>query len=83
MPDSLFTKVETHYLLKTDDEVPAYIVIKTRGWRTGPRNVLEKLLDPVLADGVRPEEYSFRLFVSMETGDERYRDKVGEVWCGR
>jgi len=30
----------------------AYIAVRTQGWRTGPRDVLRRLLDPALADCV-------------------------------
>jgi hypothetical protein len=59
------------------------IEIRTRGYRTGPNEVLEALQDPVRADQVDPSRYSFRLYVSMETGDARYADKVNSgMWIG-
>jgi hypothetical protein len=81
---SLATRIETSYLLKTDDEDggPAYICIKTSGWRTGPREVLEMLMDEGRADGVDARLYAFRLFVGMETGDERYRFLNTGMWVG-
>lgn len=75
-------RLETNYLLKTEDEVPAYICIKTNGWRTGPPEVLQALMDPTRADAVDPEAYAFRLFVGMETGDERYRFVNTCMWVG-
>ncbi len=58
-------------------------MIKTHGWRTGPSEVLAKLLDPEEADKVDPNSYKFRLFIDMETGDERYRDKINcGMWVG-
>ncbi|WYZ33809.1 hypothetical protein EsH8_I_000085 [Colletotrichum jinshuiense] len=81
--ETLSTAIETSYLLKTDDEVPAHITVRTTGWRTGPRDVMERLFDPARANDVRPDEYSFRLNVKMETGDERYRDLVNTaMWVG-
>ncbi|KAK1687522.1 hypothetical protein BDP55DRAFT_660278 [Colletotrichum godetiae] len=81
--ETLSTAVETSYLLKTDDETPAYITVKTTGWRTGPREVMERLFDPARANDVKPSEYSFRLNVKMETGDERYKDIVNTaMWVG-
>lgn len=74
--------LSTNYLLRTDDLSPAYIVIQTSGWRTGPEEVLRRLEDPELADGVSPEEYRFRLTVGMETGDERYRHVNTRMWVG-
>ncbi|KAK7439233.1 hypothetical protein Landi51_11210 [Colletotrichum acutatum] len=81
--ETLSTAVETSYLLKTDDDTPAYITVKTTGWRTGPREVMERLFDPARANDVKPSEYSFRLNVKMETGDERYKDIVNTaMWVG-
>ncbi|KAL1296975.1 hypothetical protein AAFC00_004574 [Neodothiora populina] len=78
----LSAKIDTAYLLKTDDDVPAYICIKTRGWRTGPREVLEALADPAKADTVDPSSYRFRLYIDMETGDERYLFVNTRMWVG-
>ncbi|PMD27587.1 hypothetical protein NA56DRAFT_139772 [Hyaloscypha hepaticicola] len=76
-------KLETNYLLQTFDSPPAHIVIKTHGWRTGPPEVLAQLADPELADKVDPNSYKFRLFIDMETGDERYRDRINcGMWVG-
>lgn len=80
-PNSLNTFVTTNYLLKTSDAVPAYIAVSTTGWRTGPREVLEKLFDPQAADDVDASEYSFRLTIKLETGDERYAGKLNTgIW---
>jgi hypothetical protein len=49
----LSTPVDTHYLLRKDDG--AHITVHIEGWRTvgpGGREVLEKLFDPIVADGV-------------------------------
>lgn len=76
-------KLETNYLLQTIDEDPAYIVIKTHGWRTGEPDVLEALADPTRADTIDPRMYKFRIFIEMDTGDERYREKVNYgMWVG-
>ena len=76
-------KLETNYLLQTRDDPPAHIVIKTSGWRTGPAEVLAQLNDPELADKVDPNSYKFRIFIEMETGDERYRDRINcGMWIG-
>lgn len=74
--------MDTRYLLVTDDEEPAHIMVRTEGWRTGPPAVLERLLDPVEGDKVSPDEYRFRLFVRFETGDERYRWVNEGMWIG-
>ena len=79
----LSTRVETNYLLQTNDHPPAFIVAKTHGWRTGPPGVLANLLDPEKADKVQPTSYIFRLFINLETGDERYRERVNcGMWVG-
>ncbi|TGO77891.1 hypothetical protein BELL_0087g00260 [Botrytis elliptica] len=76
-------RLETNYLLRTHDDPPAHIAIKTHGWRTGPPEVLAQLADPALADQVDPNSYKFRLFIEMETGDERYCSKVNcGMWVG-
>lgn len=83
LPDSLHTFVSTNYLLRTSDEPPAYITVQTTGWRKGPREVLERLFDPTQASDVDPGEYSFRLNIKLETGDERYSEIVnGAMWIG-
>jgi hypothetical protein len=83
LPDTLHTYVSTNYLLRSDDEVPAYITVQTNGWRKGPREVMQRLFDPEQADGVDPNEYSFRLSIKLETGDERYAEIVNSgMWIG-
>lgn len=64
------------------DHPPAYISLKTEGWRVGPRDVLEKLEDPAQADDVDPKSYSFRLYLHMETGDTRYLHLNTGMWVG-
>lgn len=83
LPDSLHTYVSTNYLLRTTDDPPAFIAVQTTGWRKGPREVLERLFDSTKASDVNPSEYSFRLTIKLETGDERYSDIVnGAMWIG-
>lgn len=44
---------------------------------------MERLFDPAKADGVDPREYSFRLSIKLETGDERYAGIVNSgMWIG-
>lgn len=57
-------------------------MVRTEGWRTGPPDVLTRLLDPVEGDKVDPGEYRFRIFVRFETGDERYRWVNEGMWIG-
>jgi len=78
----LSARLDTNYLLQTSDEPPAFIAIKTEGWRTGPREVLEKLADPAHADSVNPNSYKFRLTAKMETGDDRYAWVNTAMWVG-
>ncbi|GAA6017465.1 hypothetical protein JCM10207_008236 [Rhodosporidiobolus poonsookiae] len=65
----LSAQLSTRYLLKTDDG--AFIQVQTRGWRTGPKEVLERL-SAAAREGFEgtvpaPEEYKFRLCIEMET----------------
>lgn len=76
------TFVDTRYLLATADSPPAHIMVRTEGWRTGPPEVLTRLLDPVEGDKVSPDEYRFRIFIRLETGDERYRWLNEGMWIG-
>ena len=80
-PD-LSTHLSANYLLQTHDHPPAYIAVKTEGWRVGPRDILEKLMDPAQADEVDPKLYSYRINVSMETGDGRYLHLNTGMWVG-
>ena len=44
---------------------------------------MQRLFDPAQADGVDPSEYSFRLSIKLETGDERYAGIVNSgMWIG-
>lgn len=44
---------------------------------------MEKLFDPELANEAKPSDYVFRLSIKLETGDERYKDKVNTgLWVG-
>lgn len=82
-PETGHVFVDTSYLLKTSDEDPAYITIKTNGWRIGSPEVMKRLADPSTANEVKPDEYSFRLSIKLETGDMRYREKLNTgMWVG-
>ncbi|KAF8251522.1 hypothetical protein K440DRAFT_613332 [Wilcoxina mikolae CBS 423.85] len=78
----LSSRIMTTYLLMTNDTKPAYIVVTAQGWRTGSREVLERLNDPKRADMVKPSEYKFLLAVSMESGDSRYAHVNTKMWVG-
>ncbi|KAI3326909.1 hypothetical protein HD806DRAFT_531505 [Xylariaceae sp. AK1471] len=82
-PETYVVRMETMYLLETNDAESAHIEIRTRGFRTGPKDVLEALQDPAKADIVDPSMYTFRLVVTMETGDPRYSAAVNQgMWVG-
>ncbi len=77
------TELSAHYLLQTLDDPPAFIVVKSRGWRTGPPEILAALRDPKRASEIDPRTYKFRVCVTMETGDDRYTDLVNfAMWIG-
>ncbi|KAI1425177.1 hypothetical protein F5Y12DRAFT_784836 [Xylaria sp. FL1777] len=80
-PETYAVKLETIYFLKTNDADTAYIEVRTRGFRTGHKDVLGTLQNPIRAGTVNPSMYAFRLVVRMETGDPRYSTTVNQgVW---
>lgn len=73
----------TSYLLQTNDEPPAFIALKSKGFRAGPPEVLQALANPATAPNVDPNTYKSRLVITMETGDERYKSEVNYgMWIG-
>jgi Protein of unknown function (DUF3237) len=76
------SKVEVNYLLYTHDEPPAVIRIKTSGYKTSAKDILEKLQDSTQADSVNSNQYKFRLNVELDTGDERYNFVNTLMWIG-
>lgn len=78
----LATRIEAQYLLQTSDDPPAFITIKSSGWRTGSKEVLEKLADPQMADTISANQYKFRMNIELETGDERYQFLNTCMWVG-
>ena len=73
----------TSYLLQTNDEPPAFITLKSKGFRTGPPEILQQLTSPAAAANVDPNTYKSRLVITMKTGDERYKDKLNYgLWIG-
>lgn len=76
------TNLRANYMLQTADEPPAFIIVKTEGWLTGAKDVLEKVNDPSVADGINPSSYKYRVNLSMETGDERYTFLNTLMWVG-
>ena len=82
MAPDLSTHFASNYLLQTHDHPPAYIAVKHDGWRVGPREILEKLDDPTQVDEIDPKTYSFRVYITMETGDTRYLHLNTGMWIG-
>ncbi|GAP86610.1 putative upf0311 protein [Rosellinia necatrix] len=77
------TQVEATHRLKTSDEVPAIIECKTRGFRTGPPELMRVLQDPERDDPVNARLIQYRAILSMKTTDERYAEKVNfGLWVG-
>ncbi|KAH8431529.1 uncharacterized protein LDX57_009191 [Aspergillus melleus] len=76
------TSLRASYMLQTSDEPPAYIIVKTNGWLTGAKDVLDKVNDPNAADAINPNTYKYRVNLSMETGDERYAFLNTLMWIG-
>lgn len=57
-------------------------MVKTQGWLTGSKDVLDKLNDPNVVDTINPSTYKYRVTLQMETGDERYAFVNTLVWVG-
>lgn len=74
------TSLRASYMLQTADDPPAFIIVKTNGWLTGSKEMLEKLNDPAVADAVNPSSYKYRVHLSMETGDDRYAFLNTSMW---
>jgi len=66
------TRIDARYVMQTNDENPAIIICKIKGWWTGERDVMERLQDPVAADNVAAHRYLLRTTLELETGDPRY-----------
>lgn len=56
-------RIDTRYTWRTDDG--ALIYVQTRGWRTGPAEVLARL---AAGEPVDRSEYYFRVSCELETG---------------
>ncbi|KAJ5439066.1 uncharacterized protein N7458_010064 [Penicillium daleae] len=76
------TNLRASYMLQTADEPPAYVIVRAEGWLTGAKDVLEKVNDTAMADGINPSSYKYRINLSMETGDERYTFLNTLMWVG-
>ncbi|KAK9853692.1 hypothetical protein MYU51_005069 [Penicillium brevicompactum] len=76
------TNLQASYILQTVDEPPAFIIVRSEGWLTGAKDVLEKVIDSNMADGVNPGSYKYRVNLRMETGDERYTFLNTLMWIG-
>ncbi|KIW75536.1 hypothetical protein Z517_10278 [Fonsecaea pedrosoi CBS 271.37] len=78
----LSARSDASYLLQTNDDPPAYITARSKGWRTGAKDILERLNDPTVADTIPANQYKFRITVELETGDERYAFLNTCLWVG-
>lgn len=72
------------YLLQTTDTPPAFITVATRGQHNPCTKEVEALLSyPNRAGEICDSAAKLRFFVSMETGDARYAEKVNAgMWVG-
>ncbi|MBF9061282.1 DUF3237 family protein [Rhodobacterales bacterium HKCCSP123] len=70
--------LDTRYAFDTDDG--ALIEIVNRGFRHGPSAVMARL---AAGEEVSPEDYYFRTFATLETGDPRYDWVNRTVFIGK
>lgn len=80
MTKDSITKLMASFILQTADDPPAYIIVKTDGWLTGPKDVLDKVNDMTSADNLPPSSYKYRVHLTMETGDERFHFVNTLMW---
>ncbi|KAK5944940.1 hypothetical protein PMZ80_002143 [Knufia obscura] len=77
------TSSSSQFLIQTNDDPPAMIIVRGRGWLTGPRDVMEKVHnEPEEADTVPASSYKYRVTIELETGDERYGFLSTGIWLG-
>lgn len=77
------TSIDSRFLIQTSDDPPAMIVVKMKGWWTGPRDTMEKVSsEPEEADRTPATSYKFRLNIELETGDDRYANLNTGMWLG-
>ncbi|KAH8193498.1 hypothetical protein TruAng_012336 [Truncatella angustata] len=77
------TQIESTFKLRTIDEPPAMIECKTRGFRTGPDDIMTALKDTAQSLAIDPRQYRHRVVITMKTNDPRYAEKVNfELWVG-
>ena len=76
------TNISARYLIQTADEDPAAIICNVKGWLTAERDIMDRLQDPVAADNVAPNRYTFRVTMDLETGDDRYSQVNTGLWVG-
>lgn len=77
------TSLNSQFLMQTNDDPPAMIIVKMRGWWTGPKDVMEKMhTDPEEADTIPASQYKFRANIELETGDDRYPQLSTGMWLG-
>jgi len=78
----LATHIDARYLIQTNDENPAVITCKVKGWWVGEREIMERMQDPVAADNIAAQRYKLRVSIELETGDARYEELNTGLWVG-
>ncbi|CAG9940498.1 unnamed protein product [Clonostachys rosea] len=71
--------VEGAFIMRTTDEPPAVLEMRTRGSLSGPCEILDALLSSRKPREIDPRKYGFRMFLTIKTTDKRYADIVN---CG-
>lgn len=59
------------------------IECKSRGFRTGPPELMQALQDPEKAESIDSRLIQYRVVLTMKTTDERYAEEVNfGLWVG-
>jgi len=80
--NELCTKISSNLLLQTNDDLPAIIRCKAKGWLIGDKETLERMEEPLIADTTAAIRYRFRVHITLQSDDPRYSFVNRGMWLG-